>query len=556
VNPDPATKRPTASRPFLWSQAPFLALLAVALPAMLWFAWHRGLATTGDDSVSYLVQARVFAGNAGPAVERWADTAARFPPLFPLLLAATGGSADMLRAHALVATCGALALVMVARFVAGITGDRRLGIGAAILFAATTSAWISLLGILSEPLYLLLSLAALEVHRVRAGRPGAAASWQLALGVLLAAAILTRAVGVTLLAACILHAAIAWRRDGAELRRRALALVPVVVLVGWWLALRSHPPGDNYARVAGTALSMLTAAPLEFVAVSAQHLAGAWVATFTAESGVMSTVAGFFVALGVAAVAGSVRAALLNRVDGWYVLAYLAVLFIWIFPEENTRRLLYPVAPLLLLHAYEFAAAVLRRATQAPQGRGLAILACAQVLLAAPALVVMASKATDRAPPFPGYPQDLAGMTSYYTTIALKPARETAGRDLAVLAGLAAIARDTPGDARVAWVRPDYVALLGEREAVPWYYAEGMEGLVRRLRESGAGYLVVSNVLKADTHGQQGEPVVTLASVAPFARVAYTVRNPAAASDEFALMRVDRAALDAYAATLAAAPRR
>jgi hypothetical protein len=361
-------------------------------------------------------------------------------------------------------------------------------------------------------------------------------------------------VGVTLLAACIVQAAIATRRDRAQLLRRALALVPVALLVGAWLALRSHAPGDSYARVAGTALSMLAAAPLEFAAVSAHHLAGAWVATFTAESGVMSIVAAFFVALGALGLAGSVRAARDNRADGWYVLAYLGVLFFWIFPEENMRRLLYPVAPLLLLHAYEAAGAILRRATRAGGLRGLAILACAQVLLAAPALVVVAWKATDRVQPIPGYPQDFAGMTDYYTTIALAPAREKAGRDLAVLAGLAAIARDTPPDARVAWMRPDYVALLGQREGVPWYYAEGMEGLVQRLRESGAGYLVVSTVLKADIHGDQRDPVVTLASVAPFARVAYKVRNPAAPYDEFALMRVDRDALDAYAASLGAVP--
>src|SRR5438552_3826311 len=105
--------------------AAFALLLLAAVPAFLAFDWHHGLAGMGDDSVSYLIQAQLYAGSASDAVRAWAGTATHFPPLFPLLLAACGAAHDLLRAHLVVAACAALALVAIFAFVARVARDRR-----------------------------------------------------------------------------------------------------------------------------------------------------------------------------------------------------------------------------------------------------------------------------------------------------------------------------------------------------------------------------------------------------------------------------------------------
>src|SRR5206468_9480810 len=106
-----------------------------------------------------------------------------------------------------------------------------------------------------------------------------------------------------------------------------------------------------------------------------------------------------------------------------------------------------------------------------------------------PALLLVGSKAMDRTIP-PGFAQPVATIFNDYTTIPVGPARQIAGRHLAILTGLAHIGRFTPPDARILWMRPDYLALLGHRAGVPWYYREGMQGVVAQVRRTGARYLV------------------------------------------------------------------
>jgi hypothetical protein len=98
------------------------------------------------------------------------------------------------------------------------------------------------------------------------------------------------------------------------------------------------------------------------------------------------------------------------------------------------------------------------------------------------------------------------------------------------------------------WVRPDYVALLGNRQGVPWLSRGGLRDLAEELRRSEAQYLIVSTLYKADIRGDALDPLATLEAPPPFLRPASFTRNPVLGTNEFALLRVDRAALAAYLA--------
>ena len=556
MNPATAPQRPTERRPFSWGAvAGPLALALVAFPAFAWFAWHDGLATVGDDSVSYLVQARVYAGTAGAAVREWLGNAAHFPPLFPLLLAASGAADDFLRAHLVVAACAAAALAAVHVFVRGVAGGRAAALVVA-LFLATPTAWLGELGILSEPLYLLLSFAALAWHARSVPAGAASTASRLVFGVLLAAAFLSRSAAAALVAAYVAWALLrAWKREEAP-GSLAVALVPLALATAAWLALRPPLQGENYGQVLRNAWGLLMAAPALFASKSAEYLGNAWIGSFTAESHVSGATRAALLAAALLALAGAVRAARLNRLDGWYALAYAAMLAFWLFPEETARRLMYPVVPLALLHAGEAIHALARRV--APRRPALAVGAGGALLaaLSLPAMALLASKAADRSPVMSISPLAYSGIMEYYTIIPVKPARESAGRQVAVLAGLAQVERFTPPDAKVLWMRPDYVAVLGHRTGVASYYRGGMAGVVRTLLETHAGYIVVSSLYKADIRGDALDPLVTPGAVAPFTRPVFIVRNPVAEIDEFGLLQVDRAALERYAATLPGAPGR
>jgi len=525
----------------------FLALLAFAAPALVAFAWHPGLATLGDDSVSYLVQAQVYAGSASEVVHEWLGNETRFPPLFALLLAATGAAHDDLRAHVVVAACSVAAMIAVRAFAATRVRPRIATLLSGVLLL-TPAPWLNELGILSEPLYIAITFAALAWHAYT--QDAATTGARVVLGLLIGLALLTRTAAIALVAAYAAWAVCrAWRGEG----RLAPAWAPLVAMLApyaLWLAVRPAAGGEDYASVLRNDWSMLVYRPLHFLSQCSESFARGWIADFTSESHVAPVTVAIVLAVLALALVGAARAVRANRLDGWYALAYAAMIFFWQFPEESSRRLLYPWLPLALLHAGEAAWLLAQRVTPRRPAWAIGFSGALVLLTTLPAMALIVSKALDRERPYPDSPLSYASMLDYYVIIPVGPARIQAARNIAVQSGLVDTARLTPPGASILWMRPDYVAVLSERRGVPWYYADGVEGAVAQLRATGTRYIVVSSIYKADLRGDSLDPVVTAQAMAPFTRLAFLRRNALIPQDEFALLEVVPSALEAYAKTL------
>jgi hypothetical protein len=168
-------------------------------------------------------------------------------------------------------------------------------------------------------------------------------------------------------------------------------------------------------------------------------------------------------------------------------------------------------------------------------------------MLTLPAMLLLARKASDREI-VAGTGLDLAGIANYYYVIPERPARELAGNHVAMFAGFQRIPAATPADAVVMWMRPDYVALLGKRRAVPWFYRDTIEDVLRRIQDTGATHLIIATVVKADVHLEQTEPVVDLLRMAPYVKTVYLSANPVTEEPQFGLFAIDRAAVAAHLA--------
>ena len=243
--------RPAPRRSFHFAGASHWLLAALAAPLFAAFAWQHGFASVGDDSVSYIVVARWLAGGAGPLVSPWVPLHTHFPPLFPLVLAATGTD-DLLAAHLAVAAFAALSVGFLSRYAAHRLGTSPAGVAVAIAFLLLPTAWIGAKGVLSETLFLAITLAALLLHDSRASRGETGWRSHLALGLLLAAAMLTRTLGAMLVAAYVARALVEWMA-GRDRRPAAwLPLLPVAVLVGAWMAVRPGGQGYGFTPAAGS----------------------------------------------------------------------------------------------------------------------------------------------------------------------------------------------------------------------------------------------------------------------------------------------------------------
>jgi hypothetical protein len=246
-------------------------------------------------------------------------------------------------------------------------------------------------------------------------------------------------------------------------------------------------------------------------------------------------------------IAGAVQRAWRNRLDGWYVLASLAITFFWMYPQDATRRLLYPVVPLLILHAALFVSFLARHI--APARRKWLFLAVGALPLAicVPAAVLLFHKALQR-DLIPGTAYAYADITEYFLHVNEARARAVAGASLATFAGFDGVALATPPNAKVMWMRPEYVALLADRE--PVVYENDWDGLrlAREIVRTGTGYVIFAEMYKVDVNMTMRHPREVLADVPEYAREVFAVANPVTRKREFALYEIDRARLAEYIA--------
>jgi hypothetical protein len=521
-------------------------LALAAAPLFAAFAWQSTVATVSDDSVSYLLLARWLAGSLEPELAPWVAWHTHFPPLFPLLLAVAGAGHDLLAAHLVVAASAVASAFLAARYAALRLASEWGGFWVAAAFLALPTAWLSAKGILSETLFLALTLGALLAHEKWISPGRARLSGYVAFAALLAAADSTRAAGITLVAAYVVHEAIVAMRTRRFVPASVLPLAAVAACATAWMV--SRPGGYAYNETVRQVLGTWMHRPGVALEFTLQAMPAGWVSAFFAEGDVAPALRGVAFAVGAAALAGSVRAALANRLDGWYVLFTAALVFAWVFGIENMRRLLYPIVPLALLHAAELVIALVRRARLRHARYAIAGICAAPLVASLPATLLIAQKSRDRGPFVEGSRYTAADITDYYRLMNLPYARMLAGKHAATLGGLEAIEKATPPGARVMWMRPEYVAMLGRREAVPYYYAWDARAFATHVRDDRADYVVVAGMAKSDLALSSGNPAAALGYAAPYTRPVVRLANPVNGRDEFLLLQVDRAALDAYLA--------
>jgi hypothetical protein len=494
--------------------APALAALAAAVGgAAVLFLWQPGLDSLYDDSVSYLVMAQRFTPwvPVDPAIAS-AAAAEKYPPLFPLLLAFTGGAYDWRIAHVVVALSFGASVALTGLYAARLTASPLLGWLAAAAFALLPGSWLIAKGILSEYPFIALTLATLLAHaRLGPGKPVPRAVGVLAL--LLAATILTRTVGVALAVA--LAIAELWRhvrsRDRARLVGIAAALAAAAALAGLWYVLRPAAK-ESYAQILG---DFAGAEPLDIgirfthlVLTNVQALYEAWLHAlliFWGEPGSPRFIVAL--ALGVLGLGAALFRAGEGHADALFVAVFLALLLVWPFPGQM-YRLAFPVVPLLLAHAlWAVRAVVAMRFGNARGERWAAIAGLLPFAASVPAVIFYIAARAHLADPADA---GLGSIAEFYRIPARPAAEDVARRELDVIGDLTRMRETLPREARVMWYTPAYVALLARREGVPLRRTTNRADFVRQLRETRADYVYIADVQPRDSLWREGSPFIAM----------------------------------------------
>lgn len=528
----------------------FLAILATLAGAIAGvFSWQPGIASLYDDSVSYLIMARAFSPSQAYGAEiSAAFPNEKYPPLFPLLLALTGGASDVRLAHAFVAASFGASVFVLGLHARQITGSGAVGFVAAFTYAVMPGEWLNLKGILSEFPYIALSFAALACHeRLRTRSPTRGEA--VALGVLLAAVVLTRTIGAVLLAALVLVEGARYLR--AREKERVLALrwtfsIPLIAGVLWY-ALRPAGGEDAYlASGAGVIRDTVEQGPgwlASMLAANASSLADAWLTAcviFWAEPWQPR----FLLAagLGLASLTAMLYRAIRLELDGLYGALFLLVLLLWPYPGQMFRLAL-PVFPVLVVCACWGAATVLRRRWEEPKAVRWA---CTGVLLplalCVPALIYIAARAGLEEDPQARYRK--SDIAEFYR-IPFRPAAESnAARQIGVLLDMERIRQTTPDGARIMWYSPNYVALLAGRHGVPLAYPASREDLAAQVRRTGSDYLYFADVHPRDSAHRLGDPLAPAAYARDFSSVVWSRGGGEPPKSRALLLKIDRVKIE------------
>lgn len=321
----------------IWLVAGFVLLCCV----YYFWGWSRVLGDFGGDNAFYLLIAQYFSPWETPSgVAAYFFSHNLYPPLYPLVIALFGGGENLLAAHVITITLLLLAFIALYQWL-NILGVEKAGAALiTLLFALLPGTYIHALSILSENLFLLLTLICLaSLSRFEAdGRAG----WLGLVVVSLAAATLTRSAGIALLAAFMLYLLVHRPIRGWPI----LALASMTPLILWNVFNPSESPG-----YLGSLISKYETDPFftffNHLKIESVLIASGWVSNFTASPiGIpVMAFAGLFVLMGM------VQRVREGKLDGYYAAIYLLLILVWPYPAEVPRFVLV-IIPVLLVQAW------------------------------------------------------------------------------------------------------------------------------------------------------------------------------------------------------------
>lgn len=422
-----------------------IVVLVFVAPLYFIWTWNDALGQPFGDGPNYLMMAQHYSLNhERDQVYSEAATYSRFPPLYPLVLAASNAAGDLRCAHVVTTICLLLALLAL---YAWLRNERFPSEHSALLvlaFACLPGSWIIGLAIQTEYLYLLLSLAALGFMACYRSKARLDLLYGAALAV--SAAMLTRTAGVSLLAPLLI---LSWRAPrGAGLLALTIALAPQLA---WRLV---HHQTLSYA---GSFSWAYTNGWSSLRAQLDSELPALWNG-FADNLTLSPTFRPLASVLALLCLTGAAWRAFKLNLDGIYIVVHISMILLWPYPEE-ARRFVWVLVPILL--AQPLLCMVEWRT--GPAGTSLLTTATVAALLtmSLPGLFWAADRY--RAAAYSDMP-DVRGYASWYATDPAG-AERIARAEVGIVNAMQETGEYVPASDCIISIRPDLLNYYGHRRS-------------------------------------------------------------------------------------------
>lgn len=428
---------------------PAFSLVFLAVFYYVW-TWSTEIGDFGGDNAIYLLTAEYFSPwrEASPVAAYFAKQS-QYPPLYPLILALFGADQNLLFAHIVTTTCLIFAFAVFYDWLRQLRFSMAEAIAATLLFAVLPGTYIHALSVLSENLYLLLtliSLLAVTKHEIDK-QP----RWLWIAACAIAGATLTRSVGITLMGAFFLYLLL--HRPPMFWRYMVATMLPIFV---WQLVSTQTAPGYISSLIERYGSDPLTAF-INHLGVEAQMIATGWIINFTSSSIGLLVMA----VIGVICLAGLIDRIVHRRFDGFYVAFYLLLILIWPFPAEAQRFVLV-IAPILLAHGMLLLDRVVLKKITAISAKTSWLLIVASMLIVLPSLLLTVQRFMQPAPPM----IESFRRTSEWYALDPREARDNASFSKALVEHLRSATVHVPEGECIYSIKPSVVGYYARRVSV------------------------------------------------------------------------------------------
>jgi 4-amino-4-deoxy-L-arabinose transferase-like glycosyltransferase len=332
----------------------FLSCFIILYGAYLFsFTLFEGYSTLSSDSFGYVLLARKWSPYFLPSnAELLTWPAQTYPAGFAWLLAVTGASESSYAGHLVVSVAMLISIALM-----GWWAYRELGWAIGFLLTVSLAllpgaVWSSM-SILSENSYLVFTLAALLLYTFIRKNENCGPVWYFMLLLCLLAALLTRTIGIALVAA--LMTVSLFDSNLLKQKRIIFLLIGLVSIGGWqlWDLVDPQSKEASYMTFLRPALGTENMALSErliyffgFVRINLFSMMEAWPNYI---SPIFSNIwfSLFAYALLVFCLIATLLRALRLKLDAIYVVFYLCILLVWPYPQEMPR-FMHPVIMLVL----------------------------------------------------------------------------------------------------------------------------------------------------------------------------------------------------------------
>ncbi len=484
---------PPLSGLYLYTLAIYLIIYSYLFFTFTVSPWISSLAS---DSVNYILLGQYFSpwtqtSDVINSILTYQD----YPKFFPMILGITDATHNLMYAHFLSSSFLIFALILLSQYLVLIKYDKTSSILILFIFSLLPSTWINSIGILSENLYIALSILIFFLFELwrQTGKQK-----YIYLSLLFSIfAFLTKTIGIIILVliSFIFAREFSGRLSITKKRKNIfIALIIMLAIILEILTFQFIP--EQYKNQTSEIYSLIInnqILPIEYFKqqVTSIHDAWkrAWLIYWFEDLSLRHVLVNLVGALAIIGMSLRIKE---KKIDAYYTLFYIIFIMLWPYPGQSSR-FLYPILPFLIIY-FLYSISALTRA-YAPDklyvSNSLSLIICLIIILPTTGFTFHRFQS--------GVMTGINHVTEYYREPDISKATLNAEIQLKIMNDISNLKSLTQENDVILFFEPSYISALANRPSMKFITPINDDEYIEKLKESKFDYVFISRIIPKRT---------------------------------------------------------